>query len=141
MSRLTRVQHQRLNAMGINVWTRRHASGGVDQLRIRLASGDGRWVLVQRQPWRGQFDALLADITATLGVADCRFGQWAKSQEAGVGVSELAERGVQRVLSFGPPPRPLEASEVIEVPTLQAIHDDPEAKRALWRQLQTARLN
>lgn len=141
MSRISSVQHQRLTAMGIPVWTKTHAPGAADQLRIRLASGDGQWVLVQRQPWRGEFDALLADITATLGIADCRFGQWAKSQEAGVGVAELAERGVRRVLSFGPPPRPVEATEVIEVPTLQAIHDDPEAKRALWAQLSANQLN
>ena len=141
MSRVSASQQQRLTAMGIDVWTLRQAPGAADQLRIRLASGDGPWVLVQRQPWRGQFDALLADITATLGVAQCRFGQWAKSQEAGVGVAELAERGVRRVLSFGPPPRPVDALEVIEVPTLEAIHDDPKAKQALWAQLQRQRLS
>ncbi len=144
MSNLNTRQFQRLSAMGIQVWVNRTVPGTNDEPRIRLSSGEGAWLLVQRQPWRGQFDALLGDITATIGVDQCRFGQWANSQDAGVGVSELAGRGVRYVLAFGPlpPAQPLaetsgSGTTVIEVPTMQTIHDEPSARQALWHGLKS----
>lgn len=139
MGRLSAHQHQRLEALGIDVWLPRHGSDGDQPLRIRLASGKGRWALVQRQPWRGEFQALLADITATLGADQCRFGQWTKSADAGIGVSELSQHGIQRVLSFGPPPIELDEAHVIEMPTMQALHDDPEARKTFWQTLKPHR--
>lgn len=135
MARVSLEQHHRLHAMGIDVWVARQAAVVGETTRVRLASGDGPWLLVQRQPWRGQFEALLADITATLGVDQCRFGQWANSQEAGVAMSELAGRGVRHLLSFGPPPKPDSSGMVIELPSMQEIHDQPEARQALWQRL------
>ncbi len=135
MASLSAKQHQHLKAMGIDVWVSRQSPVDADDLRVRLASGHGQWLLVQRQPWRGQFEALLGDITATLGVDQCRFGQWANSQDAGVAVSELSSRGVRYLLSFGPPPKPNPSEWVIELPTMQEIHDEAEARRALWQQL------
>lgn len=135
MARLSFEQQHRLKAIGIDVWVSRQAAVVGEDARVRLASGHGPWLLVQRQPWRGQFEALLADITATLGVDQCRFGQWANSQEAGVAVSELAGRGVRHLISFGTPPKPDASGMVIEVPTMQEIHDHPEARQVLWQSL------
>jgi len=142
MASLNQRQFDRLSAMGIDVWVSRAGAGGADEPRVRLSSGEGSWLLVQRQPWRGQFESLLSDVTATIGVAECRFGQWANSQDAGVGLSELAGRGIRCLVSFGPlPPSENEASliasgtRVIEVPTMQAIYDEPSARQALWQGL------
>lgn len=144
MPSLDQRQLDRLSAMGIDVWVSRVAANGADEPRVRLSSGEGSWLLVQRQPWRGQFESLLSDITATIGVAECRFGQWANSQDAGVGLSELAGRGIRCLVSFGPlPPSDNEAgisasgTRVIEVPTMQAIHDEPSARQALWQGLRS----
>lgn len=146
MSRVNAHQFERLSAMGIRVWVSRAVPSAADEPRVRLSSGEGSWLLVQRQPWRGQYDALLGDITATIGVDQCRFGQWANSQDAGVGVSELAGRGVGYVLSFGPLPPSETLSEtstsgakVIELPTMQTIHDEPSARRVLWQALKPRR--
>jgi len=136
MTRLSRSQESRLHAMGIDLWVARDIAPENDGLRVRLSSGHGSWLLVQRQPWRGQFESLLADITATLGVAECRFGQWANSQDAGVSVSELAGHGVRYVLCFGAVPAPTDAPSLIEVASMQAIHDDPSERKALWAKLQ-----
>jgi len=144
MSSLSQRQFDRLSAMGIDVWVSRTVAGSADEPRVRLSSGEGSWLLVQRQPWRGQFESILSDITATIGVAECRFGQWANSQDAGVGLSELASRGIRCLVSFGPlPPAELEAgsnfsgTRVIEVPTMQAIYDEPLARQALWQGLRS----
>lgn len=127
-------QLQRLEAIGIELWARRSVEPD-DELRIRLSAGHGEWLLVQRAPWRGQFEPLLNDITHTLGVAHCRFGQWANTQESGVPVSQLRELGVHRVIAFGPIPKDRQASMVIEVPTMQALNDAPDARRQLWQSL------
>ncbi len=144
MPSLNQRQVDRLSAMGIDVWVSRGGVGVADEPRVRLSSGEGSWLLVQRQPWRGQFESLLTDITATIGLAECRFGQWANSQDAGVGLSELASRGIRCVVSFGPlPPSEREAgssisgTRVIEVPTMQAIYDEPAARLALWQGLRS----
>lgn len=143
---------RRLAAMGIQVWqTRRRpelaaaapasepqpamADGFDEQIgvRVRLASGDGEWLLVQRQPWRGQHESLLADIRATLGPERCRFGQWAADSAAGEGAAELTARGVRRILSFGPPPRTVEWPGLLLAPTLDELATDAKARKALWQ--------
>lgn len=135
MTKLSQHQSACLKVMGIDHWVSRHGLDNEAGVRVRLSSGRGRWLLVQRQPWRGQFDALLADITAVLGVEECRFGQWAKSQDAGVALHELSTKGIKSVLSFGPLPSQAVPGEVIELPSLQAVHSEPEAKQALWAKL------
>lgn len=146
---------RRLSAMGIQVWQRRSPMqstgatpaftpvqtapepglGDTTGVRIRLSSGDGDWLLVQRQPWRGQHDKLLADIRATLGAERCRFGQWSTDSAAGENAAELSERGVLHVLSFGPPPRELDWPVLLVAPALDQLLTEAEAKRALWQLL------
>lgn len=98
--------------------------------RVRMASGDGDWLLVQGAPWDGRHDVLLGDIQATIGSARCRFGQWAHSDSAGVSVDELNSRGVQHVLVFGN--APVEAG-VHLVPELSQLATSARARRHLWR--------
>ncbi len=139
---------QRLAAMGIDVWVRRQpaaetvirpaatAEAADEQgLRIRMASGGGDWLLVQREPWSGQHEQLLADITAVIGAERCRFGQWAISDSAGVPVSELESRGIAHVLAFGEPPRAVSAAPVCQVSSLEEIATSAEARRGLWQAL------
>lgn len=144
---------QRLAAMGIQVWQRRErmdvpapmaetqaavppsdfAEHGA--VRIRLSSGDGDWLLVQRQPWRGQHEGLLADIRATLGPERCRFGQWVADSAAGEGPQELQARGVRQVLSFGPPPRAIDWPDLLIGPGLDELVSEVEARKRLWQLL------
>lgn len=145
MTRLDVRAAQRLAAMGIDRWERRPSAvppevvaEDIDEARIRLLSGHGEWVLVQKKPWRGEHEALLSDIQALLGADRCRFGQWAEAGQAGVGPAEMQARGVARVLSFGPPIEPLDWSNLIEVPALDALASDAEARRELWRRLAPA---
>lgn len=133
MARVSSGQMQRLRTMGIEHWVPRGGVEDIGELRVRLSSGRGRWLLVQRQPWRGQFASLLADITATLGVEECRFGQWGNTEEAGVAVSELESQAISHVLSFGPPPKGETHPIIIEVPTMQALSEDPNARASLWQ--------
>lgn len=134
----------RLAAMGIELWQRRPvpaasialaAEDAIDEPRIRLASGDGDWLLVQRRPWDGRHPALLADIRAAIGPARCRFGQWADSRDAGLGFSELGQRGVARVLAFGPVPGELVAGSLILAPPIDELAGQAEARRTLWQTL------
>ena len=133
---------QRLAAMGIELWRQRGArpeSTGEPENHsrpaIRLASGNGRWLLVQREAWRGSHASLVDDITATIGREDCRFGQWASDSTAGCALDELAERGVDQVLSFGPPPADPGGQPVLEAPPLDELAASAEARRALWQLL------
>ena len=134
------ASRSRLAAMGIELWRSRSASVECSGLpgesdaepRIRLASGDGDWLLVQRRPWDGRHSVLLADIQAAIGPARCRFGQWADSREAGLGFSELPARGVLRVLAFGPVPREFAAEHLIIAPTIDELSGSGEARRVLW---------
>lgn len=147
------VSLQRLATMGIQVWQRRERvsesepsvdgqsdspASDFDQhgsVRIRLSSGDGEWLLVQRQPWRGQHESLLADIRATLGPERCRFGQWVADSAAGEGASELEARGVRRILSFGPPPRAIDWPELLVAPDLDQLACEAQARKKLWQLL------
>jgi hypothetical protein len=144
MNRLDARSLERLDAMGIPVWHARQSRSGNDQTaiaedeaaqeaRIRLSSGDGDWLLVQRQPWRGDHQALLADIMATLGTGRCRFGQWTRDSASGEAGDELSERGVRHILSFGAPqPRPAWSSLLI-APELDELARDSQARKTLWR--------
>jgi DNA polymerase III psi subunit len=135
MTRLSQGQAIRLKAIGIERWVSRQMPEVDAQPRVRLSAGRGSWLLVQRHPWRGQFGTLLADITASLGVENCRFGQWANTEEAGVSITEMGAQGVSYVLSFGPPPRGATHERLIEVATMQALNEDPHAKSELWQAL------
>lgn len=144
------ASRQRLAAMGIDVWMVRDHEPRVsaptvaagqgahavdDELRIRMASGTGRWLLVQHEPWSGAHEQLLADIMATLGSQDCRFGQWAVSDSAGVTLEDLGERGIEHVLTFGSAPRPVSDSRVHQAPALDELARDGAARRRLWQTL------
>lgn len=138
----------RLAAMGIDVWLKRDLpqesvaqpavpveATGEHGLRIRMASGSGDWLLVQREPWSGRHEQLLADITALIGAVHCRFGQWAVSDSAGVPVAELESRGIRHVLAFGEPPRAVTSSRVCLVPPLEEVAASADARRRLWQAL------
>ncbi len=143
---------ERLAAIGVDVWQLRGSRNAGNEptvmasdagqmradegrTRIRLSSGDGDWLLVRRQPWRGSHEQLLADIMATIGTGRCRFGQWAKDSAAGEGIDELAGRGVKKILAFGPPPTELVWPGLLIVPSLDEIATDGGARRQLWRVL------
>ncbi len=137
---------RRLAEMGVEVWVQRmpgaptsaHAgSDYADEPRVRLAAGVGAWLLVQRRPWDGRHAALLADLQALLGVEQCRFGQWADSQDAGQALSQLPERGVRHVLAFGPPPLGVPGDKVVEVPALDELAVSAAARRTLWQALRS----
>lgn len=144
----------RLASLGIDVWLRRdraptgraasspgQSGGGQVRAgpRIRLASGDGDWLLVQDAPWDGRHEKLLGDIQATIGSARCRFGQWAHSESAGVSLDELPARGVRHVLVFGDLPAS-DTSDIVHVaPDLERLAASGQARRQLWRIL-SARL-
>jgi hypothetical protein len=149
---------ERLAAIGVDVWQQRTSRdnnhepmlsrqdsadslSSEDQTRIRLSSGDGDWLLVRRQPWRGSHEQLLADIMATIGTRRCRFGQWAKDSASGEGRDELAGRGVKKILAFGPPPRELDWPDLLIAPALDELASDPAARRQLWRVLAPALAN
>ena len=156
MSRLSPTSHRRLEWLGISRWQLRSSGSSApvppadliaaptppppppspeQALSIRLASGAGDWLLVQRAPWRGDHATLMDDIRACLGTDRCRFGQWAQDSAAGEGPVELAQRGVRRILSFGPPPRTADWSMLIVAPTLDELAGSGEARHELWRLL------
>lgn len=133
------ASHARLEAMGITVWARATrpviSSPEATEPRIRLSSGEGAWLLVQRHPWDGRHAALVADITALVGAAQCRFGQWVGDSEAGVALSELAGRGVRTVIAFGPLPGGREPPSLVRAAGLEELAASAEARRALWQAL------
>jgi len=142
LSDLSLASRKRLALIGVDRWERRpdlpsaeDLASDAEALRIRLLSGGGDWVLVQRRAWRGDHGALMADIQATLGPERCRFGQWAEAGSAGVGPAELQARGVKRILSFGPPPELIDWPMLLQGPTIEDLAEKPEARRALWRGL------
>lgn len=142
------ASRRRLAVMGIDVWVRRtqppeppahpvaeDASPSDPALRIRVSSGAGDWVLVQREPWSGRHEQLLADITALIGTDRCRYGQWAVSDSAGVPVAELDSRGIGHVLAFGEPPRHVNLNQVCLAPALEDLAISADARRRLWQVL------
>ena len=131
----------RLAAMGIEVWSRRNprksaaAADGSTAPRVRLSSGDGRWLLVQRRPWDGEHAQLVSDITALLGAEQCRFGQWSGDGSAGQALSELSARGVSYVLAFGRLPSGPDFPWMIQAAELHELSVSAEARRSLWHSL------
>lgn len=109
--------------------TRAAASG-----RIRLEAGSGRWLLVVDDAERARHASLLEDIRAALGPRNCRFGTWSDSSEAGVAVDEWAAHGIRHALVFGTAP----ASGFISGAPLAQLASSGDARRALWRKLQSA---
>ncbi|WP_376692704.1 hypothetical protein [Wenzhouxiangella sp. EGI_FJ10409] len=154
------ASRERLAALGIDIWVRRDrrldesspspqpgrsddreaAGSGTDGLvpRVRMASGDGDWLLVQDAPWDGRYDTLLGDIQAAIGSTRCRFGQWAHSESAGVALDELESRGVQRVLVFGAVPAGARSEGVLAAAELHELARSAGARRHLWRLLAEA---
>lgn len=138
------ASQSRLAAMGIEIWARRVPAepAAVDPAaegpRVRLASGHGSWLLVQRRPWDGSQATLVADITALLGADQCRFGQWSAGSSAGLAVSELAARGIVHLIAFGPLPDKVEAPGLIRAPALDEIAVSAQARRRLWVALRPA---
>ncbi|MFP4208532.1 MAG: hypothetical protein ACLFSC_07705 [Wenzhouxiangella sp.] len=133
----------RLAAIGIELWRRREspardAGETILEARVRLASGDGAWLLVQKQPWDGRQATLVADITALLGVEQCRFGQWSGGSAAGLALSELADRGIEHVLAFGPLPVGAGDGRLIQAASLDELATSAAARRALWQDLRPA---
>ncbi|QOC23014.1 DNA polymerase III subunit psi [Wenzhouxiangella sp. AB-CW3] len=137
---------QRLAAMGIDLWIRRDrplpasqvattTDGQRADLRIRMSSGSGPWLLVQSEPWSGAHEKLLADITATIGPEQVRFGQWAVSDSAGVPIHALDDRGIRHVLAFGDSPRPVDSEQIIVAPALAELAESASARRRLWQVL------
>lgn len=153
---LPAASRERLAALGIDVWVHRdrqvsaqHVSkplsmgqGSVDDAgfipRVRMASGDGDWLLVQNAPWDGRHDTLLGDIQAAVGSARCRFGQWAHSESAGVALDDLDSRGVRHVLVFGDAPAGTPERGVHVAADLSQLALSAQAKRRLWQLLAEA---
>lgn len=140
-----RMSRGRLAAMGIEVWARRYPAGqavAADEApaepRVRLASGDGAWLLVQRRPWDGSRAALVADITTLLGTDRCRFGQWSGGSAAGLAVSELSARGIVHIIAFGPLPGPVDEPRLIQAPAVDELAVSAEARRRFWTALRPA---
>ncbi len=146
----------RLATLGIDVWqlksrADRQASASPARpetaehhphsVRVRLASGQGDWLLLQDAPWDGRHAVLLDDIQALIGTARCRFGEWAHSESAGVAVNELGSRGVHHLLIFGTPPADMDQDQddLLVAPALDVLAHSGPAKRQLWQML-SARL-
>ena len=136
------ASHARLAAMGVEVWRQREVQASSDDVpgeapepRVRLSSGDGRWLLVQRKPWDGEHAELVSDITALLGPEQCRFGQWSADGAAGLALSELADRGIEYVLSFGRVPAGTDAALLVQASELNELAISAKARRALWLSL------
>ncbi len=125
----------RLETMGIAIWRLRGREVGAGEgsdLRIRLASGHGDWLLVTPDPGDGRHHRLIADITATIGIDRCRFGHWSDSAEAGVSLAELVQRGIEHVLVLGSSPTPIGDPRVAQAPALDELAESGVARRRLW---------
>ena len=101
--------------------------------RIRLEAGSGCWLLVVDDADRARHAKLIEDIRAALGTDDCRFGTWSDSAEAGLAVEDWEAHGIRHALVFGGQVGPgfVQAGELDELKT------SGEARRALWRRLQS----
>lgn len=135
----------RLAAMGVEVWALRkpdgrdaRVGGAAEGPRVRLGSGKGAWLLVQRRPWDGSQATLVADITALLGTDQCRFGQWSGGSAAGLALSELPGRGIVHVLALGSLPPLVDAPGLIQVASLEELSTSADARRRLWIALRQA---
>jgi hypothetical protein len=132
--------------MGIELWSRRNpgrhfgpTESPDEGPRVRLGSGQGTWLLVQRRPWDGSQATLVADITAVLGADQCRFGQWSVGSAAGLALADLSARGIVHILAFGPLPAASEAPGLIQAPALDELLNSADARRRLWTALRSAK--
>ena len=145
MNRVPSTSARRLKAMGIDLWQSRpvrmpHAVSPAP--RIRLAAGSGDWLLVCPEGVPETYRRLVDDIVASIGVARCRFGEWADSADAGVAVDEWQSRGIEHVLAFAeddagrrPGRARLDDPRVIDVAALAELAQSGAARKALWHQL------
>lgn len=107
--------------------------GGPRVVRIRLEAGSGRWLLVVDDADRARHATLIEDIRATLGTGDCRFGTWSDSPEAGVAAEDWDAHGIRHALVFGGEVGP----GFVNGGELDRLTRSSEARRALWRRLQS----
>jgi len=140
MSTLRADSLRRLRAMEIDVWVPRAAAPAPDDRasvsegpRIRLEAGGGRWLLVADEDARARFRVLLDDLRALLDPAECRFGKWSDSVEAGVGLDELGAQAIEHVLVFGESSGAGDA--VCLLPALEELETSGAARRQAWRLL------
>lgn len=135
---------RRLEAMGIDVWVPRGRPPAPEPevgLRVRLAAGDGDWLILAGEATDGEYRPLLRDITAALGRDRCRYGQWSEGAAAGMDLAELDEAGIRHVLALGGWPdaeRAGASPAVIPAPGLAVLHRDGAARRELWTALRKA---
>lgn len=129
----------RLEAMGIDLWLLRSRED-TQQLvtdrteaamaRIRLESGTGAWLIVADESERATYRVLLDDLRAVLGPAECRFGKWSDTPEAGIGPDDWQAHGIRHVLVFGD--APAAAGQVLRAAALAELLEQADARKALW---------
>ncbi len=127
---------RRLDAMGVPVWRsrrRRSAESTARHGRIRLEAGSGRWLLVVDEVERAEYQTLLADLLATLGPAECRFGTWSDSPDSGVAAEDWDAHGIEHVLVAGAHRGAPEDCLVIE--SLAELAASAKARRSLWQRV------
>lgn len=153
---LEATSRRRLQAMGIDVWQRRdrrpglscdrygdeHAGHDADDAaaqspRIRMEAGSGRWLLVLERGVTGDQRTILDDLVATLGAAECRYGQWSDSTDSGIGLDECHRYGIEHVLAFGAAPAS-DARRLTLAPGLDELVESGRARRQLWSRLRPA---
>lgn len=127
---------RRLQAMGVPIWRLRRHRGerqGSRSGRIRLEAGSGRWLLVVDEVERARYDAFLADLMATLGPAECRFGTWSDSADSGVGPEDWEAHGIEHVLVAGA--HPGAPAGCVVVASLAELTASASERRRLWARL------
>lgn len=135
---LSTRSHQRLQAIGIQVWTRRgRAARAVAaaqvQPRIRLEAGTGAWLLIVEDAHDHSHQLLLDDIRASIGPAECRFGRWSDSPDAGVGADQWVDHGIEHVLVLGQ--AGVEHPQVINGGSLAELSESSAARKRLWQRM------
>lgn len=133
----------RLDAMGIDLWLLRSREDPKDvraetdaarTARIRLESGTGAWLIVADEAERATYRVLLDDLRAVLGPAECRFGKWSDTPEAGIAPDDWQAHGIRHVLAFGD--TPAAAGELLRADALPELLDRADARKSLWALLQ-----
>ncbi|MDT8410252.1 MAG: hypothetical protein RQ741_11675 [Wenzhouxiangellaceae bacterium] len=142
----------RLQKMGIELWSSRSSSAATAPAsipdapsqprpalaapRIRLGAGSGPWLLIIDEASAGRERLLLEDIRATIGAAQCRFGQWSDSPDSGVGADDWLDHGIKHVLVLGGPA--VVHRCVINAPALADLAGSADLRRQLWLQMKKA---
>ncbi|MFN2332995.1 MAG: hypothetical protein ABR550_01030 [Wenzhouxiangellaceae bacterium] len=136
---------RRLRAMEIDVWQHRDGRPGgysdrhadaamVPTPRIRMEAGSGPWLLVLERGVADDQRTILDDLVATLGAAECRYGQWSDSADSGIALDECDQYGIRHVLAFGSAPVS-DTNRLLAVPGLDELVASGRARRQLWSQL------